>query len=279
MHEHQKSERCRKIRQAQAASNPNTPTIQDLFKHGTKTGNRRKIVDIEMATGFDQAQFDEYFLKGLLAVNLPFNVANNQAFRRAFKYARPDVQIPAPTTITRRLHFLGTETIEYIKDQIPIGTKISLAADVWTSPNKIAFLSIVAYWITDMWELKEALIGFEEIDGAHTGENMASIIERVLVMYDIRDRILGFTSDNASNNGTLAKSLTVTMELLNIEWPAAENHIPCMAHVVQLILAAFMRKLQVSSKDGQMPSAFKESYIEKVTGMKCGFHKTIEKVC
>ena len=48
--------------------------------------------------------------------------------------------------------------------------------------------------------MEEVLIGFEEIKGSHTGVNMAGIINEVLARYGIQHRILGFTTDSASNN-------------------------------------------------------------------------------
>jgi len=51
-----------------------------------------------------------------------------------------------------------------------------------------------------------------------------------------------------------------------------------MAHVVQLILRAFMNSIKVKSRDDHMPSGFKAGYIEKVMRLDNGFHKTVEKV-
>ena len=168
--------------------------------------------------------------------------------------------------------------MERIRNQIPPGVKISIAADTWTSLNKIAFLAIVGYWITDDWELKEILLGFEQIRGAHTGENLADLVGDVLKRYRIESRLLGFTSDSASNNGTLAMALSDALDQLSIDWNCDHNHIQCMAHVVQLILGAFMDHLKIKSKGENVPSNFKESYVEKVASMEAGFFKTVEKV-
>jgi len=51
-----------------------------------------------------------------------------------------------------------------------------------------------------------------------------------------------------------------------------------MAHVVQLILRAFMSSIKVKSQDGHMPSSLKAGSIEKVMRLDNGFHKTVEKV-
>jgi len=126
--------------------------------------------------------------------------------------------------------------------------------------------------------MEEVLIGFEEMRGSHTGANMAGIINDVLVRYGIQHRILGFTTDSASNNQTLTEALNNAWSLLSVEWCQLENHIPCMAHVVQLILVAFMSSIKVKLRDGHMPSGFIAGYIVKVMRLDNGFHKTVEMV-
>jgi len=243
-----------------------------------QTGNRKLIVDSTLPDGYDQAQFDRFFIEAVLATNLPFNTTNNAAFRRVFKYLKRDVLLPSPTTVRVRLQSICSEIEEKIRTEIPANVKISIAVDAWTSPNKIAFLAIIGYWITDDWELKEVLLGFEHIQGAHTGENMARVIGRVLKDYGIEGQLLGFTSDSASNNTTLTQALADALNQLSIDWDCEHNHIPCMAHVVQLILGSFMDHLKIKSKGDQMPSTFKESYVEGVITMEAGFFKTVEKV-
>ena len=221
-----------------------------LLQKGTKTGNRRRILDLATPAGFNYHDFDEYFPKAFLATNLAFNYSNNRAFRHIFKSIRPGVKIPSPTTLTRHLNRLGKSMVDDIRTCLPAGGKISLAADTSTSLNKLAFLAIVAYCISDSWKMEEVLIGFKEIRGSHTGANMAGIINDVLARYGIQDRILGFITDRASNNRTLTEALNNAWSLLSVEWCQLENHIPCMAHIVQLIHGAFMSSIKVKSRDG-----------------------------
>jgi len=107
---------------------------------------------------------------------------------------------------------------------------------------------------------------------------MAGIINDVLARSRIQHRILGFTTDSASNNPTLTEALNNAWSLLSVEWCQLENNIPCMAHVVRLILEAFMSSIKVKSRDGHMPSGFKAGYIEKVMRLDNGFHKTVETI-
>jgi len=282
MHDHNRSSACLKWRKINGydrrAGSPLGIDVLTLLQKGTKTGNRRRMIDLATPAGFNQHDFEEYFLKVFLATNLAFNCSNNIAFRGVFKYIRPGVEISSPTTLTRHLKPLGKSTVDDIRTCIPAAGKISLAADSWTSPKKLAFLAIVAYWISDRWQMEEVLIGFEEIRSSHTGANMTGIINEVIARYGIQDRILGFTTDSPSNNQMLTEALNNAWSLLSVEWCQLENHIPCMAHGVQLILGAFMSSIKVKSRDGHMPSGFRAGYIEKVMRWDNGFHKTVEKV-
>jgi len=63
-----------------------------------------------------------------------------------------------------------------------------------------------------------------------------------------------------------------------VELCQLENHVQCMAHVVKLILGAFMSSIKVKAGDGHMRSGFKAGYIENVMRLDNGFHKTVANV-
>jgi len=114
-------------------------------------------------------------------------------------------------------------------------------------------------------------------------------------------QLLCITTDNASLNYSITRELLSTLEPSGIEWPALRNHIPCMAYVIQLALGAYISSLGVkcSTKSweaherdqqfGQNDSVDIEkshrlqkegnARINKVTAMKPGLAKIIEKVC
>ena len=113
-------------------------------------------------------------------------------------------------------------------------------------------------------------------------------------------RLLGITTDNASSNYSMSRELQSKPEATGIEWSALKNHTGCMAHVIQLGLGAFMSSLSVNGRTkswevherdqqseenesidiGKSPRLRKEgtARINKVSAMKPGFGKIIEKV-
>jgi len=98
----------------------------------------------------------------------------------------------------------------------------------------------------------------------------------------------------------MTRELQSTLEASGIEWPALRNHIPCMGHVIHLALGAFTSSLGLKGRTkswkahergqqfwenetidiGKSQSLRKEgnARMNKVSAMKQGFGKTIEKL-
>jgi len=66
----------------------------------------------------------------------------------------------------------------------------------------------------------------------------------VLDSFELTDsQLLVIMNVNASSNHSMTRKLLSTLEASAIKWPALRNHIPCMAHVIQLAFGAFMSSL------------------------------------
>jgi hypothetical protein len=76
-------------------------------------------------------------------------LVENKSFQKLMSIARPGID-----TFTRRhlRHLLDVRyaslTESYFSDLGP-RTKVSIAIDCWSSPNKKAFMAIVPYYITE----------------------------------------------------------------------------------------------------------------------------------
>jgi hypothetical protein len=71
---------------------------------------------------------------------------------------------------------------------------------------------------------------------------MKDVLDRI----DLTGGLLRISiTDNASSNNSMSRELQSTLEASAIEWPALRDHLPCMAHVIQLALGAFISSLSV----------------------------------
>ena len=127
-------------------------------------------------------------------------------------------------------------------------------------------------------------------------------MKEVLDRFELSDgRVLGIRTDNASSNYSMTQKLRSTLEASGIDGPAMTNHIPCMVHVTQLRLDAFLSSLGVKGRSksseayernqqfgknestdiGKSQRLRKEgnARINIVSAMRPGIAKIIEKVC
>jgi len=158
--------------------------------------------------------------------------------------------------------------------------KISIALDAWTSPNKLTFLASEAYFIDKDWKLRSMLIGFEQLHEAHTGENMASVTLRCLEEFSIHDSLFALVSDNASNNQTLGYHLALSLDSREkrIRWDQTSMQIPCMAHVIQLVVVSFLDAIKCTAKNDDFARSVGEEGIARTHYIPRGFQRTLYKV-
>jgi hypothetical protein len=177
------------------------------------------------------------------------------------KGSRPIV-IPNRLQLKERLMELAHITHASLISTFPDDAKMSIALDCWTSPDQKPFMAITGYFISDDFQHHEILLGFSHVPGTHSGENLAKIVLSVLAKHNLSRRILAITTDNASNNGTLFHSVTKVLkaqldndqviqnEALDhdlLDLIESQHHLPCLAHVIQLAVKAFLQKLKIEA--------------------------------
>jgi hypothetical protein len=212
---------------------------------------------------------------------MSFRSVDSPQFRRLLYMLKPNVEIPSASALVSALKLQASEVRNDLLQGLGPDTKISLALDAWSSPNHLAFLGIVVYFIDMSWNYRERLIGFELLSGEHSGENLSEVVYAVLERYGIQDRLLAITTDNASNNTTLIPHLEGKLEssVQDMVFSAESCHIPCLAHVVQLVVRSFMDGIKVIASNEQLISHFnEEADLEGVRQSAQGFQRTLLKV-
>lgn len=195
---------------------------------------------------YNSASMEYEIVRVVLDNNWSFRTVERPSFQRFISFLRPEAAI-----ITR--YKFG----EWFKEQCSVAkkgllqdlgpkTKLSIALDAWSASNHLSFLAIKAYYINDQWQLREVLIDFIPMRGNHTGSSMAAEVFTVLKEYKATRKFLAVTCDNASNNGTLATSLQKRLADDKVRWSPQENTIPCLAHVINLVVQDIIQHLKLA---------------------------------
>jgi hypothetical protein len=149
-------------------------------------------------------------LTTITSLRLPFQIIESEHFRKLLRLAQSAPSVPTfPTsrTLRRRLQSTVEDQTKDVLQMLPPYSKLSIGLDCWTSPFQQAFMAITGYFLDQNWDYREVLLGFNPLEGTHTGLNLGSVLTDTLQKYQILDRVLAITTDNASNNQTMITSI------------------------------------------------------------------------
>ncbi|GBC14448.2 ribonuclease H-like protein [Rhizophagus irregularis DAOM 181602=DAOM 197198] len=130
-----------------------------------------------------------------------------------------------------------------------MSSKISFTIDAWTSSNNFSFLGITAHWITENWKLKSFLLDFIKLKGPHSGANIKDAFLKSLKNFNIESKILGVTTDNASNNVTFLKAVESDLSQRYIYYDSEDKHVRCLAHIINLAAQQVLTTLKATDND------------------------------
>jgi hypothetical protein len=103
-------------------------------------------------------------------------------------------------------------------------SKIHISFDLWTSPNRLAMVGVIAHYLTSDLISRSLLIGLRSLEGPHTGENLAACVVDVLTDFELGNLVGYFVSDNVSTNDVAVKAICRDLELGIAEGRRAGNH-------------------------------------------------------
>ena len=101
---------------------------------------------------------------GFVSAHIPWNAISNLELRRSYKALPGDLVLPSATTLSNICRREYALTVDAIKKQLPLRNKVSLALDGWTSTNKLAITSVIAYYMDRNWALREVQLAFDEVN-------------------------------------------------------------------------------------------------------------------
>lgn len=202
------------------------------------------------ALSYSQQVYERELVQVVLDNNWSFRTVERPSFQRFIRVLRPDAVITTRYKFTEMIQEQFKNTKNSLLEDVGKETRISIALDAWSASNHLSFLAIKSYYIAADWELKETLLDFIPMRGSHTGVSMATEVVAVLKATNKIRQLLAVTCDNAANNGTLTRSLEQKLRDDRIRWSSKENTIPCLAHIINLVVQDIIQALKISSPLG-----------------------------
>lgn len=175
---------------------------------------------------------------------IPFAAVERDSFKDVLdvhKRTPMNTKLPSSDTVRRRIKKKQEEKqTEVAKKLQESNARLHLTLDCWTSPFNVSFLAIAVNYINakdSAWTRNRVLVGFENMGGGHSADDMFQIVRKVCETYQITKQIGCVVGDNARSNTKLASMVKAWTEENKSEFHAFE-HVRCIAHVVNLAAQA-----------------------------------------
>lgn len=195
----------------------------------------------DIQPSFDKLVFRRYMIRWIAGDHVSFRQVESPLFRAMMTYCRNDLQQTIPqcgNTIQNWIMEDYRQTQMELRNALHKSYgQIHLSFDAWTSPNSLAMMGVIAYWIDEKEQLRSTLLGLRGLIGEHSGENMALEILGIIKDFEIGSRVGYFMADNVSSNDTCVGELT--MHLGNC-FNASERRLRCFGHIVNLVVKALL---------------------------------------
>jgi hypothetical protein len=90
---------------------------------------------------------------GFVSAHIAQNTISNPEQRQLYNALQSELVLPSANTLSNICRMEYTLTVDAIKKQLASTNKVSLAFDGWTSTNKSAIKSVIAYYMNQNWAL------------------------------------------------------------------------------------------------------------------------------
>lgn len=125
-------------------------------------------------------------------------------------------------------------------------------------------IAVTCHWIDKDFQLREALLGFQQILGSHEDSNLDQILYDIINEYGTAEKIFCAMTDNVSNNSMISKTLRIILHYNNgVEREYEIHHIDCISHIVNLLLQDFMKYLNATLRTATDVDEFADGIIDE----------------
>jgi hypothetical protein len=178
----------------------------------------------------------EEIIKYIVSEDLPIMMGESPNFKNLIQCAFcPQYQPISRTTIKSDLMSQYRKHLAALKENFKkVHFSFALTSDIWTSSHQItSYIFVVAHYLDNSYCLHKHVIGFRVMNDSHTGSAIAKHILGVVNDFDIRNKIMSITLDNASSNTNAIESLSPHLHSYIDGYVV---HQRCVCHIINLVV-------------------------------------------
>ena len=207
---------------------------------------RRKLAqDTFDEKPLDAGTVESLYVKWISTDNKALRLAGCLEFRAFLTYLNANVNVYLPSSANSIGEWVLRQfdiEKERIRQRIQSArSKVHISCDLWTSPNSLPILGVVAHYISEDNILESSTLAMIELKGKHEGENIAPNVVRIIEEWGLLSKLGFFQMDNAGNNDTMLRALSrILREDHSIKYDHRLHRIRCQGHILNLAVHSFL---------------------------------------
>jgi hypothetical protein len=192
----------------------------------------------------NQDTIDEALVSLIVVRNLPFRLVRWPEFHTFCQVLNPESSnfiTTAHSQVAKKIEQSWNHHKDVLRRKLQSAiSSIHFSLDIWTSPNRLLLLGVVAHFVDYQEKHWNALLALRKIAN-HTGDEQFTILLPILKDYSILQGLGAIVGDNASTNDTLCRAIaTHLLEEEDTEWDASRWRLRCTGHIINLAVQAFL---------------------------------------
>ena len=200
-----------------------------LLRHGQITSEGKEQLqalrrDEILAQRLDKATLEFLYLQWTITSNVSFNQVKHEHFQAFLEFLNPAANQLLPrssdtmTIHATTLHAEGKQRLRHILASAL--SDIHITCDMWSSPNHLGLLAVVAHFTDEHLKLQTVTLGLIEINGKHSSSNQATAVLKMLDDFCIRSKLGYFIMDNIGSNNNLVQEVANVLQADGIQYNA-----------------------------------------------------------
>ena len=194
--------------------------------------------------------FREYLAAFVISSNSSLSIVDNSNFQQMIGYCNQKAQLISRRTLGHDIQKLYEVLFQQVHIRLEShckeGGRVSITLDAWSSATRVPFLGTTGHYINKSnSQFQSILLGFERLRGSHTAESLSHVCLSVLERFNLIEHIRATTTDNASTNTKMLSLLARSLPGFH----AKDDHIRCMAHVINLAVQELLSHLRVTASE------------------------------
>ncbi|CAH9104765.1 unnamed protein product [Cuscuta europaea] len=139
----------------------------------------------------------------LVEENLPYLFSESLDFRDyAQTCLNPQYRGYSRKTVNKEIsRFYGAEKVWLQNYFANFDGRVIVCSDIWDDTyHNLYYLGLTVHYIDNDWNMHKRVLAFREFNDHHTAEHIYILIERILIEYNLIDKVFAIGFDNATNN-------------------------------------------------------------------------------